>query len=44
VGSTRLVEALLKAGASRQIRNAQGRTPRQQALHLGHQQVAEALK
>jgi ankyrin repeat protein len=44
VGNTRLVSALLQAGANRQLRNADGRTPRQQALHLGHRQIAEALK
>ena len=32
VGNTRLVSALLQAGANRQLRNADGRTPRQQAL------------
>jgi len=44
VGNTRLVSALLQAGANRQLRNAEGRTPRQQALHLGHRALAEALK
>ena len=43
VGDTRLVSALLQAGANRQLRNADGRTPRQQATASGHRALAEAL-
>jgi len=43
-GDTQLVQALLAAGADRRIRNAAGRTPRQQALHYGHPSLASALR
>jgi hypothetical protein len=43
-GHTRLVEALLAAGADRRMRNQEGRTARQQAQHLGHSVLARALR
>ncbi len=43
-GDTRLVRALLQAGADPRIRNLQGRTPRQQARYYGHTRLAAALR
>ena len=43
-GHTRLVEALLAAGADRGVRNREGRTAREQARRLGHGALAEALR
>jgi ankyrin repeat protein len=43
-GDTTTLEALLAAGASRDIRNGQGRTPRAQALYLRHGRLAQALR
>jgi ankyrin repeat protein len=38
------LEALLKAGADRSVKNEEGRTPLQQAQRLGHTQQATVLK
>ena len=43
-GETGALEALLKAGADRSIKNEEGRTPLQQAQRLGHKQHANVLK
>ena len=43
-GETGALEALLKAGADRGIKNEDGRTPLQQAQQLGHTQQANVLK
>jgi ankyrin repeat protein len=43
-GETEALEALLKAGADRNIKNEEGRTPLQQAQRLGHVQHANVLK
>jgi ankyrin repeat protein len=43
-GETEALEALLKAGADRGIKNEDGRTPLQQAQRLGHRQHANMLK
>ena len=43
-GETGALDALLKAGADRTIKNEEGRTPLQQAQRLGHKQQANALK
>ena len=43
-GETGALEALLKAGADRTIKNEEGRTPLQQAQHLDHAQHAIVLK
>jgi len=43
-GDTSLVEALLRAGASRTIKNDDGRTPLQQALFFHHTRLAAALR
>jgi ankyrin repeat protein len=43
-GDTATLDALLRAGADRGIRNGQGRTPRAQALYLRHQHLAQALR
>jgi ankyrin repeat protein len=43
-GETGALEALLKAGADRTIKNEEGRTPLQQAQRLRHAQQADALK
>ena len=43
-GHTRLVEALLAAGADRGVRNREGRTAREQARRLGHGALGEALR
>ena len=43
-GETGALEALLKAGADRGIKNEDGRTPLQQAQRLGHKQHANVLK
>ena len=43
-GETGALEALLKAGADRSIKNEEGRTPLQQAQRLGHTQHANVLK
>jgi ankyrin repeat protein len=43
-GETGALEALLKAGADRSVKNEEGRTPLQQAERLGHTQHANALK
>ncbi len=42
-GDTATLRALLAAGARTGIANPAGRTPRQQARHLGHLQLAAAL-
>jgi ankyrin repeat protein len=43
-GNTDTLLEILKAGADRSIRNAEGRTPLQQARRLKHSQLADALK
>jgi ankyrin repeat protein len=43
-GETGALEALLKAGADRSVKNEEGRTPLQQAQRLGHIQHANVLK
>ena len=43
-GDTATLRALLAAGADRTIRNASGRTARQQAQHVGHIGLANALR
>ena len=43
-GDTSTLRALLAAGADRSIKNGSGRTALQQALHLGHRQLAAALQ
>jgi ankyrin repeat protein len=43
-GETGALEALLKAGADRSVKNEEGRTPLQQAQRLGHTQHANVLK
>jgi ankyrin repeat protein len=43
-GDTRTVQALVKAGADRGIRNPDGRTPADQARRLKHARLADALK
>ena len=43
-GDSKVIEALLRAGADRTIRNADGRTPSQQARHFRHTQLEAALK
>jgi ankyrin repeat protein len=42
-GDTGVLEALLKAGADRTIKNEEGRTPLQQSQRLGHKQHATAM-
>jgi ankyrin repeat protein len=42
-GDTATLSALLASGADRTIRNESGRTPLQQARHLGHKSLARAL-
>jgi ankyrin repeat protein len=42
-GDTTTLSALLAAGADRTIRNGSGRTPLQQARHLGHIRLARVL-
>jgi ankyrin repeat protein len=42
-GDTAVLEALLKAGADSKIRNADGRTAREQAHHFGHARIEAAL-
>jgi ankyrin repeat protein len=42
-GDTATLSALLAAGADRTIRNESGRTPLQQAQHLGHTRLARVL-
>jgi ankyrin repeat protein len=44
VGNLETLDALLAAGADRRIRNEEGRTPREQARHYKHAQLADALK
>lgn len=44
VGDTRLVSALLQAGADSRIRNAAGRTALQQAVFLEHDSLARTLR
>ena len=43
-GHTRLIGALLAAGADRGVRNHEGRTAQEQARHLGHDALADALR
>ena len=43
-GDTATLEALLAAGADKTIRNASGRTALQQARHVGHANLANALR
>jgi ankyrin repeat protein len=43
-GHTRLIEALLAAGADRGVRNHEGRTAPEQARRLGHAALADALR
>jgi ankyrin repeat protein len=43
-GETGALEALLKAGADRNIKNEEGRTPLQQAQRLGHKQHVTVLR
>ena len=43
-GDTATLQALLAAGADKTIRNASGRTALQQARHVGHANLADALK
>ena len=43
-GDTSTLRALLAAGADKTIKNASGRTARQQAQHFGHTQLAIALQ
>jgi len=44
VGDTATLDALLAAGASRRVRNADGRTPIEQARRLKHTQLADRLR
>ena len=44
VGDTQTLKALLESGADRTIRNDQGRTPFEQARHLKHAGIADALR
>jgi len=44
VGDTQTLKALLESGADRTIRNDQGRTPLEQARHLKHTRIADALR
>jgi ankyrin repeat protein len=44
VGGTDAAKALLAAGAKRSVRNAQGRTPLDQARFYGHARLVEALR
>jgi ankyrin repeat protein len=43
-GDTRVLQALLRAGANPDIRNSEGRTPLEQARHLGHAQLEAILR
>jgi ankyrin repeat protein len=43
-GDTEALQALLRAGADKSIRNADGRTPREQAHYYGHARLESALR
>ncbi|HLI84028.1 MAG TPA: ankyrin repeat domain-containing protein [Bryobacteraceae bacterium] len=43
-GDTAVLEGLLRAGADKSIRNAEGRTAREQARYYGHARIAAALR
>ena len=43
-GDTELVKTLLRAGANPNIRNAEGRTAREQAKYYRHTQIEDALR